>query len=153
MILPGCLHIPRRVEDAEPQRLIGRIHFVRAHRHGDVAGPGSQVVIRHMQRRAGGRAGVLDIDDRDALESERQQRHLPANQMLALEVALRAIAVERGTNIGGTAGCVVERRRDGRLRQLLDRQVGMAREWRHSDANNVNFLHVVSPFARLGFSF
>ena len=94
-----------------------------------------------MQCCAGRRAGVLDIDHRNTLESKRQQRHLTAHQMLALDITLRAIAVKRRAHIGGMAARIGERRHDRILRQLLDRQVRMACEWRHANADDVNFLH------------
>ncbi|MCY1533110.1 hypothetical protein D9M68_684220 [compost metagenome] len=141
LVLLEGLDVPGGLEGGEHLHLVAVEHLLRAHGDGHVGGAGAQLGDRQAEGVAGGGAGALDVEDRDAVQAQRQQRHLATDHVLAVEVALGAVAEETDLDPRAVAAGVLQgifHRPGG---ELLDGLVGVAAESGHADADYVYVFH------------
>ncbi|MNE69680.1 hypothetical protein D3C80_1654200 [compost metagenome] len=86
-------------------------------------------------------AGPFDVEDRDTVQAQWQQRHLTTDHVLAIEVTLGAVAKEADLNPLAVAIGVFKGVFHCPGGELFDGFVGVTAEGGHADADDVYVFH------------
>jgi hypothetical protein len=89
----------------------------------------------------GGRARVLDVDDRGAQQPGVAQRDLPADRLLPGEDAVRGVGEEHHPDVVRGRPGVRQRGGDRARGQRAHRLAGVTAERRHPDARDLRVMH------------
>ncbi|MNM98542.1 hypothetical protein D3C81_1110760 [compost metagenome] len=141
LVLFEGFNVPGRFEGGEHFCLVAVEHLFRADRQGDLGSARLQLGHRQVEGMARRGTGAFDVEDRDTVQAQRQQRHLATDHVLAIEVALGAVAEEADLDPLAVASGVFQGVFDGQGGELLDGLVDVAAERGHADANNVYIFH------------
>ena len=130
------VHIPAAFEQLEDALLVVDAHLLAADREHDLGLARAQIRGGLRQCGAGTGAGVLDVDDGNALDAGSRQRDLSSHGLLILQCTLPDVAEPRGFDIGHTAAGIGQRQPHGLGGQLAKGFFRLLAEGRHADADD-----------------
>ena len=144
------MHVPGAIKGAEHAQLVLREHLLDTDSERDVGGAGLHVVDRHVERGGGGRAGVLDVHHRHALDAKGPQRDLAAHHVLPVHMPLHAVAEEHRLDRAHFAASVLQHALQRLTGQTFQTAVEMLAKIGHADAGDVDIVHGGFPWAVSG---
>ena len=140
-VLIGPGYVPAAFEDREGLRLVGNVHLLGADRQRHVRGSGLQALHGEVERGTARGAGVLDVVDRDTLDTDLAEDHLARDRDLPLQQAVGHAGVVGDANLRRGAAGIRQCANQCFAGEILETALGMAAEHRHGDAGNVDLTH------------
>ena len=133
--------VPAALEDGEGLRLVGNVHFLGAEGERHVGRAGLEALHREVERGTPRRAGILDVVDRYALDTDLAEHDLAGNRDLPLQRTVGDARVVGDADLRRGASGVGERTAQRLAGQVVQAAVGMTAEHRHGDAGDIDLGH------------
>ena len=141
VVLLGARHVPAALENREGLDLVRDVHLFAADRQRDIGSARLQALHREIEARTARGAGVLDVVDRNSLDADLAEDDLARDRDLALQRAVRHARVVGDADVARLASGVLQRALERLAREVVDRALRMAPEYRHRNAGNVDVSH------------